>query len=208
MSVSVRSSLIVLLTACQAVSAHVPYLESGDYSASEPFEVTDVDQSKALYGWLGAGDVDVFRIVLTEPATIYTHTLVPFCAEYRHFFVTHALTGPGLPPPEVSLPFRLPEGHGALVVTARTPVGKPRPTVDEPFSGRAYYSGPELEYEARQTGEYHMVVWSDDGTGDYVAVIGRAERFGPADIARAVRHTPTLRRSRELRGQCTVPAAE
>jgi hypothetical protein len=186
-------------------AAHVPFLEEEDYTEAAPFEVRDVDQSKALYGWLADEDVDFYSMELAEPALIYTHTLVPRCREYRDFPVHYALTGPGMPEPSVSLPFELPPGHGAIVVRDERAGGPARPVTYEQFSARHYFEGPELEYEARVPGTYRMVVWSDGGEGDYVAVIGRAEKFGPADIVRAVRHTPTLRRAGELRGSCSDP---
>ena len=200
------AALVALATGPVPAAAHVPFLEDADYSETAPFRVSDVEQSKALYGWLDAKDVDFYAMEVRDPVRIYTHTLVPRCLEYRSFPVHYALTGPGMPEPAVPLPFELPAGHGAVVVTDEGAGASPRPTIYEQFSARYYFEGPELEYEARVPGQYRMVVWSDGGAGDYVAVIGKAEKFGPADIVRAVRHTPTLRRAGELRGECTDEA--
>lgn len=202
-------TLLVLALAGTGASAHVPFLEESDYTAEKPFVVKDVGQSKALYGWLGqSGDIDFYSMPVSEPVRIYMRSLVPMCAETQKFRVTYALVGPALPKPEVALPFDLPPGDGAIVVRDLTADAVPRPTLYEGFSGRYYFEGPEFEYQATAPGEYRMVVWNDAGeTGDYVAVIGRAERFSAGDIWRAARETPTLRSARELHGVCTQPGA-
>ena len=185
---------LVLALAGMPAAAHVPFLEQADYTAERPFVVQDIAQSKALYGWLGTPeDVDFYAMQVSGPVRIYTRSLVPMCAELQKFRVTYALVGPGLPKPAAALPFDLP------------PDAKARPTLYEQFSGRYYFEGPEFEYEAAVPGEYRMVVWNEAGAmGDYVAVIGRAEKFSAADMWRAAKETVTLRRARELHGTCNV----
>ena len=200
---------LVFTLAGAPAAAHVPFLEEADYTAAKPFVVEDVAQSKALYGWLGtSGDVDFYSIRVNEPVRIYTRSLVPMCAELQKFLVTYALVGPGLPKPVKPLPFDLPPGDGAIVLQDGQSDVKTRPTMHENFSGRDYFEGPEFEYTATVPGEYRMVVWNEAGAiGDYVAVIGRAEKFGAADMWRAARGTVTLRRAREMHGACTEPPA-
>ncbi len=204
-NVSRSSGMLFLLALIAAPAiAHVPFLETSDYTAERPFVVHDIDQSKALYGWLGAAeDVDFYSMPVSEPARIQLRSLVPMCAETQKFRVTYALVGPGLPKPAAELPFELAPGDGAIVVADSLADAAERPTVYEKITGRYYFLGPELEYEAALPGEYRMVVWGDQ-PGDYVAVIGAAERFSASDMWHAAREMPTLRRARELHAVCTA----
>jgi hypothetical protein len=201
------SSTRILVGLCAAAAvgvaaAHVPYIEVADYSAEQPFVVDDVEQSKALYGWLDRGDVDFFSLPVTGTITIYASTLVPECREYQDFRVVFALLGPGLPAPGRALPFALAAGEGAVIVEDKATA---RATTYEMFSDRSYYDGPGIEWPATRPGQYRLAVWNEAGrSGDYVAVIGRAERFGAEDFARAARHTATIRDGGELHGACTT----
>jgi len=195
--------LFVLALGAAPAIAHVPFLEGSDYTAEKPFVVHDIGQSKALYGWLDApGDVDFYSMPVSGPVRIQLRSLVPMCAETRKFSVTYALVGPGLPQPVAALPFRLAPGDGAIVVADSLANAAERPILHEQFSNRNYFVGPELEYEATLPGEYRMVLWSDQ-PGDYVAVIGSAEKFGVSDMWQAARELLTLRRAAELHGVCT-----
>lgn len=200
--------LTLALGAWASVSlAHVPFIETEDYDSTRPFTVEDVTQSKAIYGWLdAASDHDVFVLEVPEATRIYTHSLVPYCEEYRDFTVTYALIGPGLPASTEPLPVELPEGAGAVIVRETLSADRQRPVTYEPFSARSYFQGPEFAVDAAAPGQYQLVVWNEAGRmGDYVAVVGEAEQFGALDIVRATRHTITLRRQAELHTSCTTP---
>ena len=186
--------------------AHVPYLEEQDFSPDKPFTVKNIRQSKAMYAYIeNESDVDHYVMQIDEPTYIYLHTNIPYCAEYSNFTVTYALTGPDLPAPEVSLPIELPEGHGAIVINDDFSSTDERIVMFEPFSARTYWEGPDYSITVEQPGEYQMVVWQENGKpGDYIAVIGREEIFGPADWARAAKYTPRIRAGEELNTNCSA----
>lgn len=204
---SARFAALALTGAATAAVAHVPYIETEDYDATRPFTVENVSQSKAIYGWLdAASDHDVFVLEVPEATRIYTHSLVPYCQEYRDFSVTYALIGPGLPAVTEPLPVELPAGAGAVIVRETLSAESERPVTYEPFSARSYFQGPEFAVDAAAAGQYQLVVWNEAGRiGDYVAVVGEAEQFSAMDIVRATRHTITLRRQAELHTTCTTP---
>lgn len=201
---------ISLLLAGSNGFTHVPYLEEDDFSAEAPFVVKNIPQSKAMYGWLdGPADVDHFVMQIDEPTRIYMHTNIPYCAEYEDFTVTYALTGPGLPEPDAELPVQLPEGHGAVIVRDDFATVAERPVMYERFSSRVYYEGPAYSIDVETPGEYSMIVWHDSqDVGDYVAVIGKAEQFGPVDIWRALTKSFQIRRGKELHIDCTADPEE
>lgn len=206
-----RISLVLLAagaTVSAAALAHVPFLEQDDYTAEAPFVVLDVPNSKSLHASIDTpDDVDVFRIAIDEPMRIYTTTNIPFCAQYETYAVTYALTGPGLPQPEVDLPIELPDGHGAVVVRNVVNSVDERPVFFEPYGGRLMWEGPDYAIDDAPPGEYQMIVWNEDGElGNYIAVVGEAEIFGPEEIAQVRRVSPLLKRGQNLRVDCDPSA--
>ena len=189
--------------------AHVPYVEKADYSSEAPFVVEDVENSKSLHAALEKpGDVDIVSITIEESARIFTSTNIPFCPQYESFSVTYALTGPGLPAPETDLPVSLPEGHGAVVVRNEFDTVDDRPVFFEPFGGRLMWEGPDFAIDDAAPGEYQMIIWNESGAvGNYIAVVGQKEIFGPSEIAQAQRVSPLLRDGQNLMVECN-PQAE
>lgn len=187
------------------VSAHVPYIEKTDFSADTPFRVKNIPQSKAMYSWLEApGDVDHYVMQVDEPTRIYVNTIVPHCQEYKDFAISYALIGPGLPAPVEALPVELRDGDGAVVVREQISQQGPRPILYENITNRVYFEGPTYDIWAESPGQYELIVWHENGRiGDYVAVIGKKEIFGPMDIVRALANTFKIRASKELRGPCS-----
>ena len=202
---SVSVAVLLLGTLGQfAVQAHVPYIEGKDYGDDEDFQVRNIFQSKAFYAYLDENDIDTFVMDVDEPVRIYLHMLIPFCKEYARYTTSWALLGPGLPQPEGKLPVELPSGHGALVWQPEYEDWSERPFMYEFFSDRQYFEGVRYSYDAEQPGEYRMIVWHEDGVpGDYIAIIGRSEDFGAADMRLAMVNTPIIRAHKEMRGECT-----
>ncbi len=100
------------------------------------------------------------------------------------------LAGPGLPDPDVLLPFELPDGYGAIVMPNVAP-GEVRETFYEPFGGKSYYSGPVLDIELEIPGVYYVYYWDPYQIGgDYVGVLGGEEIWNPKDIASGLYYTP------------------
>lgn len=188
--------------------AHVPYFEYRDFSESFPFVADNVEQSIAVYAWLETDgiqpstDADVYRFQISEATRVYAEVLVPVCPAYRDFLPWFLLAGPGLPPPEIALPFEIPAGDGAIIMENAVP-GTERDTLYEPFGGKYYYSGPVLDLEIETPGVYTLYYWDPyQMGGDYVAVIGWKEIWKPKDIVRALYYTPQIRHDQELHTDC------
>jgi len=199
-----RRLVLICFALCISIAhAHVPYIETKDYPEGPDFLITDVDQSKAFYAYLEEDDIDGFAITLDEPGRIYVNTLIPFCREYAYFDVNYALIGPGLPQPNAELPVEVPDGEGAVVHDAGFKDWSERPYMYEMFSDRRYFDGRSYTYRSAPAGTFRFVLWHKDGLpGDYIAVVGRAESFGPSDMKLAVINTPILRRKEEMRSSC------
>jgi hypothetical protein len=202
--VFIIASLAAISYFSSSAEAHVPYLEDSDFSPTMPFTVENISQSKAMYAHLENNqDVDHYSMQVEEPTFIYLHTSIPYCAEYADFSVSYAITGPGLPKPDANLPIELADGHGAIIVRDPLSTVDDRVVSYERFSGRNYWEGPVFSITVEQPGEYQMIVWQEDGdSGDYIAVIGREEIFGPEDILRAAMTTPKIRNGEELHVSC------
>ncbi len=190
-----------------AAIAHVPYLERRDSTIEEPFQVRkSITQSIAVYSWLQTDwvnpstDIDVYRFTIHDkPLRVYLEVIVPVCdGFYANFTPWFALVGPGLPPPNQTLPFDIPEGCG-VIVKADAPPGSPRDQFYEPFGGKSYYQGPRFDETINLTGTYTVYYWDPyQKGGDYVAVLGYKEQFPPIDFLRALINTPLIRHDYEL----------
>jgi len=189
------------------VLAHVPYLEHRDFSVEQPFRVRrSITQSIAVYSWLKTNelniseDVDVYSFTINnKPLRVYLEVIVPVCnGYYANFTPWFALVGPGLPSPNQTLPFNLPQGYGAIVKQDIAPGGE-REQFYEPFGGKSYYQGPRFDEIVNISGTYYVYYWDPyEKGGDYVAVLGYKEQFPPLDILRALINTPLIRHDYEL----------
>jgi hypothetical protein len=193
-----------------AAVAHVPFLEEADYTEAAPFVVTDVENSKSVSAQLQTpDDVDFYRITLTGPARIVFGSNVPFCRQYAGFGVSMALIGPGLPPSETAIPVALQPGDGVVVIKDEPGDPAQRPVFFEPTSGRQSWRGPKYSMSQAPAGTYTLAVWNEQGrTGDYIAVIGEAEYFGPAEISQTRKTSPKLSRGRNLMVDCDPTRAD
>jgi len=199
--------VVLFLLLCSSLAvAHVPYFEHYNFSEQTPFLVRKmVTQSKAIYAWLEHDginpcvDIDVYKIPVRRPLSMYVELLVPVVDEYYADFVPwFALVGPGLPDIGYDLPFHIPPGYGAIVNENVEP-GEQRETFYEPFGGKSYYKGPVYEEFLNDVGIYYVYVWDPyESGGDYTLVLGSLEIWGPLDILRALIYTPLIRRGLEL----------
>jgi len=149
-----------------------------------------------------SNDIDVYSFTITDqPLRIFLEVIVPVCdgfGFYANFTPWFALVGPGLPPPNQTLPFDLPQGYG-VIVKQDVPPGSPREEFYEPFGGKSYYQGPRFDETLYVWGTYYVYYWDPyEKGGDYVAVLGYKEQFPPLDILRALINTPLIRRGLEL----------
>lgn len=193
-----------LLSASPAL-AHIPYIEHRDYSAGKPFMVTDsIENSKAIYSWFKDGqDVDVIQFDVVEPVRLLTNSLVPVCPGYEELLPAFAVVGPGLPFPEETLPFDLPDGYGAIVVDNVEP-GAEREVIYEPVGGKSYYNGPIFDQDISEPGTWYLYSWDPyEMGGDYVAVTGFEEGlFQTGDLMRSIVNTAVVRQDGELHVDC------
>ncbi len=208
-----RTVLIVFAGLCAglcllpSLSAHVPYLEHRDSTIQKPFQVRrSITQSIAVYSWLETDwinpstDIDVYSFqIKDQPLQVFIEAIVPVCdGFYANFTPWFALVGPGLPPPNQTLPFDVPPGYG-VIVKQDVPPGTPREEFYEPFGGKSYYQGPRFDETINTPGTYSVYYWDPyQKGGDYVAVLGYKEQFPPLDIIRALINTPLIRRGYEL----------
>lgn len=197
-------AILVGLLYVQSAFAHVPYLEEIDTSPETPFEIPQpLDKSRAFYSWFEAGDdIDVFVFQVTGPTRVFAQAIVPVCHGYEELLPWFAVVGPGLPVPDIPLPFDLPAGYGAWVVQNEEP-WTPRPTFFEPFGDKWYFDGPVFDEVVSTPGTWYLYFWSPyDVGGDYVAVVGPEEIWDLSDILRAVIYTPMIRKAGELHIEC------
>jgi hypothetical protein len=204
LSATAISCVGLLLSGLQgSLRAHVPYIEGTDYDEGPDFLIENISQSKAFYAYLDEDDVDSFSMVVEEAERIYVKTLIPFCREYAFYDVSFALIGPDLPPPSAELPVPVPENHGAVVHRAHYKDWADRPYMYEMFSDRRYFEGRAFTHRATVAGTYRFIVWHEHGMpGDYIAIIGRAEEFGPRDMWLAATNTPVIQRKGEMKSSC------
>jgi len=184
--------------------AHVPYIETNDYSAEHPFVVKDsIENSKAIYAWFDTGtDVDVYTFEVSTPVTVYAKALVIACPSLETLLPCFAVVGPGLPISDEELPFELPENYGAVVVQNTKP-GERRDTFYEPFSAKTYFDGPEFNQEVTTPGSWYIYYWDPYKIGgDYVAVLGSKESFSLLDTWRSLMNTPKIWFNLELHTKC------
>jgi hypothetical protein len=158
-----------------------------------------------VYSWLTTDgvnpstDIDVYSFTIKQPLRVYLEVIVPVCdGYYANFTPWFALVGPGLPQPNQTLPFDVPQGYG-VIVKQDAPPGSPREQFYEPFGGKSYYQGPRFDETINISGTYYVYYWDPyQKGGDYVAVLGYKEQFPPLDILRALINTPLIRHDYEL----------
>lgn len=115
-------------------SPHPWWTNDGDASFAEPFDLPfNLLDSQAIFAWLDAGDVDVYRFTVTPadflqarqlrlPAPfVFASPIPPACFMTRWNYPAIALVAPfGTAPVEDpalhDLPFDVPPGHGVLPV--------------------------------------------------------------------------------------------
>ncbi len=190
----------------QPALAHVPYLEEEDFSAEAPFQIQQpLEKSRAFYSWFETGeDIDVFTFQITEPTRLFAQAIVPVCQGYELVLPWFAVVGPGLPVPDVELPFELPPGYGATVIQNEEP-WTPRETLYEPFGDKWYFEGPAFDETVAATGTWYLYFWNPQGVvGDYTAIVGPLEIWNIRDILRAIIYTPLIRAGQELHIECLV----
>lgn len=204
----IRLLTAIALLPLHTALAHLPFLERQDYTTEQPARITDIAQSLAYYSWLQNGDdVDVYTFDLLEPTRLKIEFLVPACFSYFRFYPRLAVIGPELPAPTeelaMVLPVTLPPGYGALALFHPEVPVRERPIMYEPFGGKWYFEGPEIDQVISTPGTWYIVVWDDLGNGgDYVMAPGYVEGFKGPEILQALFNTAIIRKNDELHAPC------
>jgi hypothetical protein len=141
---SLQLAVLIVTLASGTALAHIPSIEpqatyhkpkkapaSADYSFESPRVLESVTDSQAVFAYLTAGDVDVYKFTVTAadlatgPVIVAASALPPACHYYRNAYPVTALMGPrapspfgppGLPAPQpgMDLPFEVPAGMGVI----------------------------------------------------------------------------------------------
>ena len=159
--------------------AHVSFFEEIDYSQEKPFVVSDsIENAKAVFARLEpASDIDVYTFTISTSLRVHARAFVPRVPGLEQFLPSLAVVGPGLPLTGEKLPFALPDGYGAVVISNLTP-GEKRPLFYEPFSGKEYYDAPAFDQTVSAPGTWYVFYWDPYSRGgDYVAILGFREEF-------------------------------
>jgi hypothetical protein len=178
----VFTSLLLALVAVSTVSAKWdPRVEAPgtDWGGlAQAWQAPDALTSYAQFGRLDTyGDVDAFSFTFAGPVQSWpARVSVPVCGPYfADFYPTMALIGPGLDVPEAgSLPFDLPEGMGAQVLTEANQ-DTPRQVASEDYFSEGYLSTPH-HIAIPQAGTYTIALFEPhNNVGAYLLVTGSGE---------------------------------
>jgi hypothetical protein len=183
--------LVIILMDLLALPAlaHQGVYESIDTTGFQnPIVLAKPTVSYAVYMRLDhSGDVDYVSFKVDGPMKVKASLLVPQRPEFLDYYPVFAVVGPGLPAPEIEVPFEMPAGCGAVVLKSepQTERGK----FYEPFSMTRYYRGFKVfEQEVTEPGTYYIVVWHPAGEyGDYVVIYGEKESFTPKEMLKTYR---------------------
>lgn len=174
--------IVIVFIAASAVSAKFePFIEDpeaewGDLDAS--WEVENDLAFNGLYGHLeNETDIDAFALTFDEAVTAFSiRLIVPVCgSHFEDFYPSVAVIGAGFDiPQDIELPFELPEGMGALVLTELDQPDE-RPIMD----GNGTYTRSDYfslwhSVDLPEAGAYTLAVWEPEGqVGAYVLATGR-----------------------------------
>lgn len=168
---------LLLVGSTLAASAHQPFFEDNDFTASAPGHVEDPTVSTALYATLEAKtDVDYVTFQGKQGQVVLLGLTIPAIAGQEGFTPTLALIGPGLPARSHPDAITVPAKNGAIILRARQ---GPATTFFEPFSRTSYWERQEERFTLPADGQFIVAVWSDTGqTGRYTLVVGDREVMG------------------------------
>jgi hypothetical protein len=171
-----------------------------DFSVASPRILDNLWGSKAIFGYLDAADADYFQFTLAagDSRLLAALPLTPACEETEQNYVNIAVYGPGLPAPDpsVTLPFRVPDGMGAIVkLNPEVPAGQARPIFYEPTSNTTdflpqgatntcIWTAPgacdwsnSLATNLTADGTYMIVVWAQNGQAqEYSLSVGIVDK--------------------------------
>lgn len=167
-------AMVLLLSPAVPAEAHRPVSIGG--TLPEGLVIKEPEISQVLYAELRTPkQLDTIRFTGRKGETVLLQLGIPQIASLKDFRPQAALIGPGLPS-EVTLPFGLPPGSGAMVYAF-----DPKESFFEPFTRTSSWTGKRFEASLPANGEYRVVVYAAEGTGKYWLAIGEKEVFGVGD---------------------------
>lgn len=155
--------LLALFSAIAGLDAraHNPIvIDSGPTDAATAYEVADVSVSRVAYHHARTGQHLLWLTFSGRAGQILDIQMgVPKIDRYGHVRPATAVVGPGLPPAP-NLPFAVPQGMGATVVSTENE----GPTVfDEEFTGTISWMFEKKSVPLPQDGKYYMVSYLPSG---------------------------------------------
>lgn len=178
-----RLLVAAFLLLSPAALAHKPIaINDAPTSAANPIVLEDPEISQVVYHDTSAGADQVWlRLDGQQNQPLSYQVGMPVIERFRNARPAVALIGPGLPAPEVELPFAIPAGMGVMV---HDTVGLPIPTpFDEFFTGTQDWMFPLQETTFPGSGSFYLVGYFPRGEqGKLVVVVGEREDFNAGEI--------------------------
>jgi hypothetical protein len=209
--------VVGLLSLASVVQAKFdPYVEDKDHDWGDVSNPEPVWSSEALVGHLGrldpAGDVDAFSLNFDKPVEKWMFSAsVPVCANhFESVKLNVALIGTALTSPtDVTLPFSLPDGMGALLYRSDY---KGKDSIlyrSGDVMGIQTYVAPTFAINIPAAGQYTMAVWSDNqAISPYILLTGTgSDQFSDRPAAELDRAFTQMYDGTWMHQNCTLPPA-
>ena len=174
---------LLLVTTWGTAWGHNPIvIDGGPTDAATAHKVADISVSRVAYHHAKPGQPFLWLTFDGKAGQkLELQMGVPWIDRYANVRPATAVLGPGLPPaPE--LPFPVPEGMGAVVLTTDSQ----EPTVfNEDFTGTVDWQFREESVALPQNGKYFMVSYLPSvDEGKFWVALGKTEVFGLWDLIR------------------------
>lgn len=190
---------LAVLVAADVTMAHLPTISDGSATDAEhAVRVSDVHVSRVWYHRVRENAPQIwltFDIRAEQPLTVQLG--VPYLGRLRDYRPALAVLGPGLPEPEVDLPFEVPDGLGALVLRTDDLV---TPTVfDEPFTSTKSWILIDRNVKLLEAGTHYVVAYEPVGQkGKLWVALGKEEVFGLSEVLQLPDMVSEVRRFHEV----------
>lgn len=161
---------LILLLLGQSAYAHRPVIVKNNSSKENPVLVEEPEISWAYYGLLD-GKSHYYKIVSSEPFTLYVNILVPDTDPEGRLIKTHDMS------------FQVLKDN-SLLYTAEGMRSQWKRFYEE-YGKDHYYMGPEFEQQA-EAGEYYVRVFNSENRGKYSLAIGKIEKFTLVSLIDAI----------------------
>lgn len=174
---------VILLVVCSCAWAHNPIVVNGGATdTTTAYPVKDISVSRVAYHHVKTGQAVLWLTFTGKAGQVLAFQMgVPRIDRYAGVRPATAILGPGLPGPPV-LPFAVPEGMGAVIVTTE---GQEPNLFHEEFTGTVDWQFREESLSLPQDGTYYMAVYlPSGGEGKLWVALGKTEAFGLWDLIR------------------------